>query len=172
MKKVLALAAAVALLTSASPVAAFTLIERGSTFSTHVTLQQAALCDGSVKLAPGAYKVDISSMGDGSVRASFFDRTGAKIGEAHGIIAVLHQGAAPAAGAPAPNAQQKVWQAGAASSIDFVKAGFNENSRSSFRMEGRNLKLEIVSSDGSHAVLIGLLLPAVQRVREPAARAH
>ena len=122
-----------------------------------------------MKLAPGAYKVDISSMGDGSVHALFYNSKGRQAGEAHGIIAVLHQGAAPAAGAPAPNAQQKVWQAGAASSIDFVKAGFSENSRSSFRMEGRNLKLEIFSHDGSHSILIGLLLPAVQRVREPAA---
>jgi hypothetical protein len=99
-----------AFLVIASPLGAFTLIEsntnqkvlvaRGDSFRVHVQLGQAALGDGSVKLQPGAYNVEIVSMGDGSVRASFFDQTGRKAGEAHGIIAIIR----PAANLPASRA--------------------------------------------------------------------
>jgi hypothetical protein len=180
MRKAAALFVAT-LLASAAPLAAFTLVERGATFSTHVTLQQAALCDGSVKLAPGTYKLDVASMGDGSVRASFFDSTGRKAGEARGIIAVLKGGtSAPAGAAPAgaANSTQKIQPAGElkiqgqateAMSLNFTKLGFSENSRKAFRTEGQSLKLEVFSTDGGHSILIGLLLPAVQKAREAAA---
>ncbi|HTS01616.1 MAG TPA: hypothetical protein VMN04_03775 [Thermoanaerobaculia bacterium] len=59
---------AAALLT-ARPGATFTLVEKNS-FDAHLTLSQAAFCDGSVRtrLEPGAYDVHVSTMGDGSVR--------------------------------------------------------------------------------------------------------
>jgi hypothetical protein len=174
-----------AFLMIASPLGAFTLIEsntnqkvlvaRGDTFRVHVQLAQVALCDGSVKLQPGAYNVDIVSMGDGSVRASFFDQTGRKAGEAHGIIAIIR----PAAAAPATNlpsmqskgtnslkqsqgTNAKVSSPVREAALNFTTAGFDANSRSSFAQQGLKLNLEIPSRDGSRAILIGLLLPAVQ----------
>ena len=61
-----------AFLVIASPLGAFTLIEsntnqkvlvaRGDTFRVHAQLGQAALGDGSVKLQPGEYNVEIYSM--------------------------------------------------------------------------------------------------------------
>jgi hypothetical protein len=165
MKKLLALAAA-ALLVSAAPLAAFTLIERGSTFEITVRLQQAAFADGSAKLAPGEYKVKVSSLGDGSVHASFIDHNGKTAGESRGIIAVLRQGAAShGAGAPGEANAQKVQPGGTEATINFAKVGFNGQSKYAFRMEGQNLKLDISSNDGSLSILIGLLLPAVQKVR-------
>jgi hypothetical protein len=184
-------AAVAAFLVLEAPLGAFTLVEsnqkvpvaRGDSFRAHLSLNQAALCDGSVKLKPGEYDVEIVSMGDGSVRSSFFDRSGRKAGQARGIIAVLKQGpasAAPPSGAPAggnaasmkiqPNAAQKVAPAAPTEqlSLNFTKLGFGANSRASVSPQGQKLNLEIVSNDGSHGILIGLLLPAVQKVREAA----
>jgi hypothetical protein len=156
--------AAAAFLVMASPLGAFTLIEsvgnqqkvmvaRGDTFRVvHVRLSQVALGDGSVKLQPGEYNVGFSSMGDGSVRASFFDLNGRKAGEAHGIIAVLRTAQSPASSPRDP-------------ALHFAQLGFNGNSRSSFSQLGNKLNLEVLSSDGSRSILIGLLLPAVQNNR-------
>jgi hypothetical protein len=172
-----------AFLVIASPLGAFTLIEsntnqkvlvaRGDTFRVHVQLGQLALGDGSVKLTPGGYNVEIVSMGDGSVRASFLDQTGRKAGEAHGIIAIIR----PAANVPAVQSQGtnslkqsqgtnglKVSPASPVreAALNFTTLGFGPNSRSSFSQQGLKLNLEIPSGDGSRAILIGLLLPAVQ----------
>jgi len=137
-----------AFLVIASSLGAFTLIEsnsnqkvlvaRADTFRVHVQLAQVALCDGSVKLQPGGYNVEIFSMGDGSVRATFFDQTGRKAGEAHGIIAVLRPVAAPATNLPAVQSQgtnaQKVSPASPIreAALHFTALGFEPNSRSSF----------------------------------------
>jgi len=176
--------AVAALLVLSAPLGAFTLVEgnqkipviRGDTFRARFHLAQAALCDGSVKLKPGEYDVQVVSMGDGSVRASFFDSHGRKAGEANGIIAVLKP--APAAGAPGAghagsmkiqsNSAHKVAPAAPTEqlSLNFTKIGFGPNSKASVSPQGQKLNLEIVSTDGGHGILIGLLLPAVQKVRE------
>jgi len=199
MKRVLSLGLAV-ILVAAAPLGAFTLIElqkvpvtRGDSFRTHVRLTQVALGDGSVRFAPGEYDVEISSLGDGSVRASFFDKTGRKAGEANGIIAVLKQGqsslkqseAAITGKQPAPppgtdlpavqsqgNAAQKVAPSSPSGqvAINFAKAGFGPNSRAIIVQKGQKLELQITSNDGTKGILIGLLLPAVQKVREAAAK--
>jgi hypothetical protein len=153
-----------AFLVIASPLGAFTLIEsvgnqqkvmvaRGDAFRVvHVRLAQIAMGDGSVKLEPGEYSVGVSSMGDGSVVATFFDVHGRKAGEAHGIITVGKTAQSPAASPRDP-------------AIHFAPLGFSGNSRSSFSQLGNKLNLEILSSDGSRSILIGLLLPAVQNNR-------
>jgi hypothetical protein len=155
-KRVLSLAL-IAILVASAPLGAFTLIElqekkvpvvRGDKLRTHVRLSQAALCDGSVKLKPGEYDVEVLSMGDGSVRASFFDKNGRKAGEANGIIAVLKQGqaalkqgeAAPPAGTNLPavqsqgNAAHKVAPSSPSgqAAINFSKLGLGPSSRASF----------------------------------------
>jgi hypothetical protein len=171
-----------ALLMMASPLGAFTLIEsvgnqqkvrvaQGATFRVSINFTQAFICDRSVKLLPGQYNVEIFSMGDGSVRASFFDRTGRKAGEAHGlIIVVTPAGAAapattkvPAVQSPGANAH-KIAPSPVSSireaALNITTLGFQPNSRSTFSQQGLKLNLEI-HGDGSHSILIGLLLPAV-----------
>jgi hypothetical protein len=182
-RKVLPVVAAV-FFAVALPLSAFTLIEmvptqqrvrvaQGAAFRTQVRLAQVALCDGSVRLQPGAFNVEIFSMGDGSVRGSFFDLSGRKVGEAHGVvIGILKQGntvhstALPATQLPAIQHGAAAKTAAPATPamvapITFATLGFQPNSKSSFSQMGQKLNLEVVSADGSHQVLIGLLLPAV-----------
>lgn len=152
MKKAAALVVTAALL-AAPPLAAALPMPQGQTFSTRVTLQQEAVCDGSVRFAPGAYKLQVVSMGDGSVRGSFFDMNGRKVCEAKGKMQIVTPGP--------PN-----------SHATFSSLGFGENSRSTFTPEGKSLKLQVFSQDGTNQILIGLLLPAVQKVREAANKPH
>ncbi|MGA7990892.1 MAG: hypothetical protein WCC53_05620 [Thermoanaerobaculia bacterium] len=174
MKKPAVVILATTLLAATAPLTAFTLVEankvpvaRGATFSVQVTLREAAAIDRSHQLSANApYRVDVFSMGDGSVRASFFDATGRKAGEANGIIAVLRRGGASATGAPAPGENvsvQKVQPAGSGEAANFAKLGFGPNSPSKLVSEGQRRNLEISSNDGSHGILIGLNLPAVQK---------
>lgn len=161
MRKFAAATLTTALLVSTAPLGAFTLVERGASFQKQVTFTQAVLCDGSVRLAPGTYKVQIASMGDGSVRASFFDSIGRKAGEANGIIIVNSRPAGETKAAPGgPNAKNNPGPPERPAT--FPALGFHANSPATFRMEGSQLKL-VVSGEGSNQILIGLLLPAVNQ---------
>lgn len=159
-------------------------VVRGDTFKIRTQLGQVALCDGSVRLLPGAYDVEIVSKGDGSVRASFFDKNGRKAGERAGVIFAIRQiPSVPGTNAsdlrpPEPGSQKPDFRnvSPASPSIPpsptpspsptFTKLGFGPNSRSSFSQAGQKLELQILSKDETHVILIGLLLPAVQKVRE------
>ena len=118
-------------------------------------------------------------MGDGSVRASFFDQSGKTAGEANGIIAIIREAAAaPNAAGAAPAVQiqgaaaQKVAPGSPSGQValNFTKLGFGPNSRPSFSRQGQKLNLEIPSQDGTKGIQIGLQVPAVQKVREAAAK--
>ena len=177
IRRALAVAAVAAPLLAATspmpaPIEVRELIIRADVTEAKVKLGQAALCDGSVRLEPGEYNLKIVSMGDGSVRASFFDKSGRKAGEAHGIIAVLKQAHE---GAPqALKGQNKAASEGSlpteSLSLNFSKAGFVPGSRANVKQQGQKLNLEILSSDRTRAILIGLLVPAVQKVRDAAGR--
>lgn len=167
MKKALVAILSAALLASAAPLAAFTLIERGSTFEITVRLTQAFLCDGSVRLEAGPYKLQVTSLGEDKVQAKFTDLKTGKTGEARGIIAVLRQDT-PSEQKVQPG-ENKV-QPGGAVALNFTKLGFGPNSQVNFKPNGpQKVNLEITSHGGSHSITIGLLLPAVQKVREAAA---
>jgi hypothetical protein len=71
----LAVVAGIALALPVSPASGFTLVERGGPgkllFRTVIAIDRAMMCDGSHKLPAGRYDVEVSSFGDGSVRAKF-----------------------------------------------------------------------------------------------------
>jgi hypothetical protein len=161
-------AAAGLLVLATSPLAAFTLVERGSSFKTRVTLPQAATFTGGGKLAPGTYDVNVVSMGDGSVRASFFDLNGKKLGEERGIIAIIKSPeAAPAQGGG--GTQGIIIQGGrqAGAPATFASLSLTRESPTRFEVQGNKLNLQI-GAPGGNQILIGLLVPAVQKVRQAA----
>jgi hypothetical protein len=175
-------AAAGLLVLATSPLAAFTLVERGSSFKTRVTLPQAATFTGGGKLAPGTYDVNVVSMGDGSVRASFFDLNGKKLGEERGIIAIIKSPeAAPAQGGggtqgiiiqggrQASDPQGVIIQGGrqAGAPATFASLSLTRESPTRFEVQGNKLNLQI-GAPGGNQILIGLLVPAVQKVRQAA----
>jgi hypothetical protein len=149
-------------------------VRQGDTFTTRVvfTPQQPAAFTGGVRIAPGTYDVHIVSMGDGSVRASFFDKTGRKKGEANGIIGILRP-AGESKAVPGVDTRGTVTPGPPNRQATFSSLGFQANSSATFRTEGSQLKLAI-GNQGQNQILIGLLLPAiqpsaVQKAREAAA---
>ena len=157
-------------------------IANGETLAlrTKVQFQQAILCDGSVRLEPGLYDVSFKSLGDGSVRATISGngKTGHATGKVQGQEVVVQGGLQPGAA----ESVQKV-QPGAASAVvvqggkqpsappTFATMGFTPQSQASFQKQGNKLNV-IVKGQGSNQILIGLLLPAVQKVREAANSPH
>jgi hypothetical protein len=143
-------------------------VPSGEVFATKVQFEQAALCDGSVRLEKGSYDVSVKSLGDGSVRATISGngKTCQVTGKIKG-----HEGVV-APGGLQPGADvsvQKVQPAGAAPS--FTSLGFTPRSEFSFQKHGNQLNV-ILKGQGSNQILIGLLLPAVQKVREAANKPH
>jgi hypothetical protein len=157
-------------------------IPAGESFKTRVQLSQPVLCDGSVRLEPGAYDVAIRSLGDGSVRATFTGggKTGHATGKVQGNEGVVVQGGLQPGAA---ESVQKVQPGGANAVVvqggrqpsappTFATLGFTPQSQASFHRQGNKLNV-VLKGQGSNQILIGLLLPAVQNVREAAsAPAH
>jgi hypothetical protein len=145
-----------------------------------VELKQAVLCDGSVRLEPGFYDVSFKSLGDGSVRATISGngRTCHPTGKVQGHEVVVQGGLQPGAA----ESVQKI-QPGAANAVvvqggrqssappTFATMGFTPGSIPVPQLQGNRLNL-VVKGQGSNQILIGLLLPAVQRVREAASKPH
>jgi hypothetical protein len=169
------------LLLAVSPMPApiFMNIPNGQTLAlrTKVEFNQAVLCDGSVRLEPGLYDVSFKSLGDGSVRATISGngKTGHATGKVQGHEVVVQGGLQPGAA----ESVQKV-QPGAANAQvgrqpnappSFATMGFTPQSQASAQQQGAKLNL-VVNGQGSNQILIGLLLPAVQKVREAANKPH
>ncbi|MBK9063364.1 MAG: hypothetical protein IPL89_09245 [Acidobacteria bacterium] len=144
---------------SAMPTAVETgpVVAAGQTFQKGVVLESAVLCDGSVRLEKGAYDVKFESLGNNKVRATFF-QGGAKKGEANGIIAVRGSNQALGGGkGPGPGPGP-----GGRNATSFNDLGLHPTSAQAFQKQGDKLNL-VVSGQGTNQILIGLLLPAVQK---------
>jgi hypothetical protein len=157
--------ALIALLLSASTVASAmptavekgVVVEGGLQFHKTIVLNTAAFCDGSVRLEKGTYDVKFESLGNNKVRATFFTG-GVRKGEANGIIIV--GGSNQAIGGkvgPGPGPGP-----GGKNATSFNDLGLHPSSAHAFQQQGEKLNL-VVNGQGSNQILIGLLLPAVQK---------
>jgi hypothetical protein len=166
------LAAVLLLAVSPMPAPIYMNIPNGATLAlkTKVEFKQAVLCDGSVRLEPGMYDVSFKSLGDGSVRATISGngKTGHATGKIQGHEVVVQGGLQPGAAASVQKIQPANQQPAAPS---FASMGFTPQSQASPQQQGDKLNV-IVNGQGSNQILIGLLLPAVQKVREAANKPH
>lgn len=175
---------AAALLLSMGPMPApiYMNIPNGATLAlrTKVEFKQAVLCDGSVRLEPGSYDVSFKSLGDGSVRATISGngKTGHATGKVQGHEVVVQGGLQPGAAVSVQKVQPgatnaAAGQGGAQANTppSFATMGFTPQSQAVLQQQGNNLNV-IVNGQGSNQILIGLLLPAVQKVREAANKPH
>lgn len=150
--------AALVLSASAAASAAPTAVERGVVvqgglqFQKSIVLDTAAFCDGSVRLEKGTYDVKFESLGKNKVRATFF-QGGTRKGEAQGIIII--------GGAPANHAA-KGYIGETEKNMSFGDLGLHPSSAHALQRQGEKLNL-VVNGQGTNQILIGLLLPAVQK---------
>lgn len=160
------LASLLVLAMSPMPAPIYMNIPAGEMLKLRVDLPPAA-CEGGGTLEKGPYDLELRSMGDGSVRAMFRrasvngdGKTCQATGKVQGHEVV--PGALNAVGAPnaKPNA--------ANTPPTFATLGFTPQIRPTTLAQGHHLNV-IVKGQGSNQILIGLLLPAVQKVREAAA---
>lgn len=119
-------------------------VQGGLHFQKQIVLNQAALCDGSVRLEKGTYDVKFESLPGNRARATFF-QGGARKGEAQGIIVVNSKGQGGPAG-------------GQATRLGNVAFGPEYG----FQQGAGKMDL-VVGNQGQNQILIGLLLPAVQK---------
>lgn len=170
-----ALASLLVLAMQPMPAPIYMNIPAGETLKTKISLPQAVLCDGSVRLEKGSYDVLVKSLGDGSVRATISGngKTGHATGKVLGHEVVVQGGLQPGAA----ESVQKV-QPGAANAIvvqggkqptapSFATMGFTAQRQAALQKQGGRLNL-VLKGQGSNQILIGLLLPAVQSAREAA----
>jgi hypothetical protein len=179
-RPILSSALAAVLLLSMGPMPApiYMNVPLDETLQTSVKLSQAVLCDGSVRLDPGMYDLKIRSLGDGTARATFTGngKTGHASGKVQGHDGIVVQGGLQPGEA---NAVQKV-QPGPGKSdgiiiqggsqpaaVHFSTLGFTPQSPASLQKVGNQVSL-LLKGHGNNQILIGLLVPAVQKVREAA----
>lgn len=164
---VLAGALASALVLAAAPVASAmptavehgVVIQGGLTFQKTIVLNQAALCDGSVRLEKGSYDVRFESLGGNKVRASFF-QGGTKRGEAHGIIVVADSGK----GQTGPGGGPHAAGVPGASRTAFGDVAFGPE----YGFKTTSGKHELaVGGPGLNQILIGLSLPGATKLAPP-----
>lgn len=139
----------------------------GDTFKTSVKFERAFLVDGGARFEPGRYDVVVQSLGDGSVRTTFTGNgkvgyaTGKGIwgkGNAASRAQIGQIKAAPAGNHDQPNTVPS-----------FASLGFTTQSPASFQQVGNQMNL-LLKGNGNNQILIGLLVPAVQKIREAASR--
>jgi hypothetical protein len=183
--KLLTPVVAAALLLSMGPMPApiYMNIPNGATLAlrTKVELKQAVLCDDGIRLEKGSYDVSFKSLGDGTVRVTISGNTG-KTGHATGKVQG-HEVVVPGGLQPGAAASVQKVQPGAANAAagpggtqantppSFASMGFTPQSQALPQQQGNKLNI-IVKGQGSNQILIGLLLPAVQKVREAANKPH
>ena len=143
------LASLLVLAMSPMPAPIYMNIPVGETFKTRVELPQAAFCDGSVRLEKGPYEIQIRSLGDGSVRATFRH-------------ASVNGDGKPAEATGKVQGHEFVGKQPANTPPTFAMLGFTPQIRATTQVQGNHLNV-IVNGQGSNHILIGLLLPAVQK---------
>ncbi len=121
-------------------------VQGGLHFQKTIVLQDAAFCDGSVRLEKGTYDVRFESRQGNKVHVEFF-QGGVRKGEANGIVIVNS--------VPADKTRK-------GSPASFEDLGLRPSSAHAFQKQGGKLNL-VIGDQSSNAILIGLLLPAVQR---------
>jgi len=131
-------------------------VQGGLQFQKTIVLNTAAFCDGSVRLEKGTYDVKFESLPDNKVRATFF-QGGARKGEANGIVIVNGNQAIGGVKGPGPGPGP-----GGKNAFSFEDLGLHPSSAHAFQTQGQKLNL-VVNGQGTNQILIGLLLPAVQK---------
>lgn len=182
MNKRLSIPAAVLLLSMAPmPAPIYMNVPLGETFQTSVKLSQALLCDGSVRLEPGMYDLKIRSLGDGTARATFSGngKTCQATGKVQGHEGIVVQGGLQPGAAnsvqkvqPGPGKSDGIIIQGGkqpSTAPSFATLGFAPQSPASFQQVGNKMNL-LLKGNGNNQILIGLLVPAVQKIREAASR--
>ena len=129
-------------------------VQGGLQFQKTIVLNTAAFCDGSVRLEKGTYDVKFESLPNNKVHATFF-QGGVRKGEANGIVIVNSNQALGGVKGPGPGP-------GGKNAFSFEDLGLHPGSAHAFQQQGEKLNL-VVNGQGTNQILIGLLLPAVQK---------
>jgi hypothetical protein len=148
-------------------------VPAGQTIRVNVILQEAALCDGSVRLEAGPHVAEIRSLGDGSVKAAFLTPGRPPCNASGKIVGVVVEGGLQPGAANAVVVEGGK-QPGAANSVvveggkqpSFASFGFTPQSQVSFQKQGNSLSV-IVKGRGSNQIFIRFKLPAVQAQQAP-----